>query len=174
MLAEQHYRRFGRTGLYVSPLGLGTDNFANPTPEDESSRIIHCAIDHGINLIDTSNSYAGGQSEEIIGRCLKSSGRRDDVILATKVHYPVGNRGINDRGNSRRHLIRACEDSLRRLQTDYIDLYQTHRVCMQTPLEETLARSPICSDRGRFVMPVPQRLRHGKLLSLSCWPNSSN
>lgn len=150
MLDESYYRRLGRTGLYVSPICLGSDNFANPTSAEESCSIINYAIDNGINVIDSSNSYAAGQSEEIIGRCLKENGRRDDVILATKVHYPVGNKGINDRGNSRKHLIKACEDSLRRLQTDYIDLYQTHRVCMQTPLEETLGALTDLQRQGKI------------------------
>ena len=131
------YRPFGRTGLKVSPLALGTDNFANPTPADESIAIIRAALDAGINLIDTSNSYAKGEAERIIGRALKASGRRDEVILATKVHYPTGP-GVNDRGNSRRHILQACEDSLRRLQTEAIDLYQTHRPDMNVPLDETL------------------------------------
>jgi aryl-alcohol dehydrogenase-like predicted oxidoreductase len=150
MLDEKYYRPLGRTGLAVSPICLGSDNFANPTPEDESFEIINYAINHGINLIDTANSYAAGQSEEIIGCCLKENGRRDDVILATKVHYPVGSKGINDRGNSRKHLIKACEDSLRRLQTDYIDIYQTHRVCMQTPLEETLGALTDLQRQGKI------------------------
>ncbi len=150
MLDESVYRPLGRTGIYVSPICLGCDNFANPTPAEESARIINCAIDNGINLIDSANSYAAGQSEEIIGRCLKENGRRDDVILATKFHYPVDNKGINNRGNSRKHLIKACEDSLRRLQTDYIDLYQTHRVCMQTPLEETLGALTDLQRQGKI------------------------
>lgn len=150
MLAEKHYRPLGRTGLQVSPIGLGCDNFANPTPEKESIEIIHRAIDAGINLIDTANSYAAGRSEEIVGRCLEENGRREDVILATKAHYPVGKKGINDRGNSRKHLIKACEDSLRRLQTDYIDIYQTHRVCMQTPLEETLGALTDLQRQGKI------------------------
>lgn len=150
MLADEWYRPLGRTGLRVSPLCLGTDNFANPTSPEESSRIITCAIDHGINLIDTANSYAAGESEAIIGRCLKENGRRDDVILATKAHYPVGRKGINDRGNSRKHLIKACEDSLRRLQTDYIDLYQTHRVSMDIPLEETLGALTDLQRQGKI------------------------
>jgi 1-deoxyxylulose-5-phosphate synthase len=150
MLAESSYRLLGRTGLYVSPICLGTDNFANPTSAEESFRIINCALDHGVNLIDSANSYAAGQSEEIIGRCLKENGRRDDVILATKVHYPVGSKGINDRGNSRKHLIKACEDSLRRLQTDYIDIYQTHRVSLQTPLEETLGALTDLQRQGKI------------------------
>ena len=131
------YRNFGRTGVKVSPLALGTDNFANPTPADESIAIIRAALDAGINLIDTSNSYARGEAERIIGQALKQHGLRDQVILATKVHYPTGP-GVNDRGNSRLHIMRACEDSLRQLQTDTIDLYQTHRPDLEVPLDETL------------------------------------
>jgi 1-deoxyxylulose-5-phosphate synthase len=121
----------------VSPLALGTDNIANPTPRDESIRMIHAAIDGGINLIDTSNSYAAGESERIIGEALALNGRRDDVLIATKVHYPTGP-GPNDRGNSRLHIMRACDESLQRLGTDYIDLYQLHRPDLETPIEETL------------------------------------
>ena len=128
------YRTLGRTGVKVSPLVLGTDNFANPTPEDEAARLIDAALDAGINLIDTSNSYRTGESERIIGRALKANGRRDQVLIATKVHYPVGP-GPNDRGNSRLHIMKACEDSLRRLQTDTIDLYQLHRLDMEIPLD---------------------------------------
>lgn len=131
------YRALGRSGLKISPLCLGTDNFANPTSEDEAAHIIDLALDGGINIIDTSNSYAKGECERIIGRALKASGRRDEVILATKFHYPTGT-GPNDRGNTRHHLIRACDESLRRLQTDYIDLYQTHRPDFEVPLDETL------------------------------------
>jgi aryl-alcohol dehydrogenase-like predicted oxidoreductase len=132
-----NYRGLGRTGVKVSPLCLGTDNFANPTPEAESIKIIGRSIDAGINLIDTSNSYAKGESERIIGRALAENGQRDRVIIATKAHFPTGP-GPNDRGNSRLHLIRACEDSLRRLQTDHIDLYQLHRPSFDIPLDETL------------------------------------
>jgi aryl-alcohol dehydrogenase-like predicted oxidoreductase len=132
------YRMLGRTGLRVSPLVLGTDNFSNPTPETEAIAIIKLAIESGINLIDTSDSYAHGESERIIGKALKESGRRNDVILATKAHYPTGP-GPNDQGNSRLHLIKACEDSLRRLQTDHIDLYQIHRPDFALPQEETLS-----------------------------------
>ncbi len=131
------YRTLGRSGIKVSPLALGTDNFVNPTPQADALRIIDRALDAGINLIDTSNSYKAGESERIIGKALQANRRRDEVILATKFHYPVGS-GPNDRGNSRRHLIKACEDSLRRLQTDYIDLYQTHRPDFEIPLDETL------------------------------------
>ena len=131
------YRTLGRTGVKVAPLCLGTDNFANPTPEAESVAIIDRALDAGINLIDTSNSYAQGECERIIGRALAANGRRQQVILATKAHYPTGP-GPNDRGNSRLHLMRACEDSLRRLQTDTIDLYQLHRPAFDIPIDETL------------------------------------
>ena len=131
------YRVLGRSGVKVAPLALGTGNFADPTPEDESIRIINRAIDAGINLIDTSNSYSNGESERMIGRAWAKGARRKELILATKAFYKVG-MGPNDEGLSRLHLIRACEDSLRRLQTDYIDLYQVHRPSPTIPLDETL------------------------------------
>src|SRR6266498_560957 len=131
------YRPLGRTGVKIAPLCLGTLNFANPTPEDEVGRIIDRALDAGINLIDTANSYNDGASERMIGRALAARGRRHDVVLATKVHFPVGP-GPNDRGNSRLHILKACDDSLRRLQTDYVDLYQIHRPDPDVPVEETL------------------------------------
>jgi aryl-alcohol dehydrogenase-like predicted oxidoreductase len=132
------YRLIGRTGVKVAPLCLGSDNFANPTPETESIAIIDRAVDAGINLIDTSNSYAKGESERIIGRALAASGRRDQVLVATKAHYPTGP-GPNDRGNSRLHLMKACEDSLKRLQIDCIDLFQLHRPSFELPVEETMS-----------------------------------
>jgi aryl-alcohol dehydrogenase-like predicted oxidoreductase len=132
------YRNLGRTGVKVAPLCLGTDNFANPTPEAESIEIINRALDAGVNLIDTSNSYVKGECERIIGRALAENGRRPQVLIATKAHYPTGP-GPNDRGNSRLHLMRACEDSLRRLGTDYIDLYQLHRPSFDIPIDETLS-----------------------------------
>ena len=133
-----NYRPLGRTGVKVSPLVLGTDNFLNPTLESVSIRLINRALRAGINLIDTSNSYKQGESERIIGKALAENGQRDAVIIATKVHYPTGP-GPNDRGNSRLHIMKACEDSLRRLQTDHIDLYQLHRPEFETPIDETLA-----------------------------------
>ncbi|GIK42189.1 MAG: aldo/keto reductase [Chloroflexota bacterium] len=132
------YRILGRTGVKVAPLCLGTDNLANPTPEAESIAMINRALDAGINLIDTSNSYAKGESERIIGRALAENGRRQQVLIATKAHYPTGP-GPNERGNSRLHLLQACEDSLRRLRTDYIDLYQLHRPSFDIPVDETLS-----------------------------------
>jgi len=116
---------------------LGTDNFANPTPEAECTAMIDAALDAGINFIDTSNSYAKGECERIIGRAFAANKRRGDVVIATKVFYPTGP-GPNDQGGSRRHILQACEDSLRRLQTDHIDLYQTHRPSFDCPIEETL------------------------------------
>ncbi len=131
------YRLLGRTGVKVAPLCLGSDNFANPTPEAESIAMIERAMDAGINLIDTSNSYAKGESERIIGRALAASGRRDQVLVATKAHYPTGP-GPNDCGNSRLHLMKACEESLKRLQVDCIDLFQLHRPSFELPIEETM------------------------------------
>lgn len=132
------YRRLGRSGATVSVLALGTDNILNPTPEDESIRMILAALDGGINLIDTSNSYAAGEAERVIGRALHETGRRAEAFIATKAFFPTGS-GPNDRGTSRLHLMRACEDSLRRLGTDYIDLYQLHRPDFDVPMEETLS-----------------------------------
>ena len=132
-----NYRTLGRTGVKIAPLALGTDNFANPLPEADAIAILDRALAAGINLIDTSNNYAGGESERIIGRALVQNGRRHEVFLATKAHYPTGP-GPNDRGNSRLHLMRACEESLRRLQTDHIDLYQLHRPVFDIPIDETL------------------------------------
>jgi aryl-alcohol dehydrogenase-like predicted oxidoreductase len=132
------YRTLGRTGIKVSPYALGTMMFGamgNPD-HDESTRIIHRALDAGINFIDTADVYSGGESEVIVGKALK--GRRDDIVLATKANFPMGE-DPNRRGNSRRWLTRAVEDSLRRLQTDHIDLYQVHRPDPDTEIEETLA-----------------------------------
>lgn len=141
-----HTRPFGRTGLRVSPLALGTDNFLNPTPEPEAQAMLEMALDAGINLIDTSNSYKKGEAERIIGQTLKRLKRRDQAIIATKVYYPTGS-GANDFGNSRKHILKACEDSLRRLETDYIDLYQLHRLD-ETPPEETLSALHDLVQRG--------------------------
>lgn len=133
------YRLFGRTGVKVVPLALGTANFGRPTAEHEAQRILDRAFDAGINLIDTANSYAEGESERIIGRYLTRRRKRNQVFLATKVHYPTGPKpGPNDCGNSRKHIMQACEASLRRLQVDHIDLYQLHRPDPNTPIEETL------------------------------------
>jgi aryl-alcohol dehydrogenase-like predicted oxidoreductase len=131
------YRTLGSSGLRVSPLSLGTMNFGESTPEAEAIEIIYRAIDGGINLIDTADIYSAGESERIVGKALKESGQRDKVILATKVYNRMGE-GPNDWNLSRYHIIRACEASLRRLQTDRIDLYQLHRPSADIPQEETL------------------------------------
>jgi len=132
------HRPLGRTGVSVSQFCLGTMMFGswgNPD-HDESIRIIHAALDAGINFIDTADVYGAGESEEIVGKAL--AGRRDDVVLATKFHNPMGD-DLNQRGNSRRWIMRAFEDSLRRLGTDWIDVYQVHRPDPSTDVEETLS-----------------------------------
>jgi aryl-alcohol dehydrogenase-like predicted oxidoreductase len=132
------YRLLGHTGVRVSPLCLGTMNFGGPTPEDESIRIIHAALDAGINFIDTANVYNAGESERIVGKALKQGNRREQVVLASKCFLPMGD-GPNDRGASRYHILKACEDSLRRLGTDHLDLYQMHRSDFDVPIDETLS-----------------------------------
>jgi aryl-alcohol dehydrogenase-like predicted oxidoreductase len=132
------YRTLGRTGVKISPLCLGAMMFGewgNPDHND-SIRIIHRALDAGINFIDTADVYSHGESEEIVGKALVD-GRRGDVILATKVHASMGD-DPNHKGNSRRWIIREVESSLRRLKTDWIDLYQIHRPSPDTDVEETL------------------------------------
>jgi aryl-alcohol dehydrogenase-like predicted oxidoreductase len=132
------YRTLGRTGIKVSPYCLGAMMFgaAGNPDHDDSIRIIHKALDAGINFIDTADAYSHGESEEIVGQALK--GRRDNVVLATKAHLPMGD-DPNQQGNSRRWLMRALDDSLRRLQTDHVDLFQIHRPAPDTDVEETLS-----------------------------------
>jgi aryl-alcohol dehydrogenase-like predicted oxidoreductase len=131
-------RTLGSTGVRVSPLCLGAMMFGawGNTDHDECERIIHRALDAGINFIDTADVYARGESEEIVGRAL-AGGRRDNVILATKVHGTMGD-DPNEFGNSRRWIVREVENSLRRLKTDWIDLYQIHRPEHDTDIDETL------------------------------------
>ena len=132
------YRTLGKTGIKVSPYCLGAMMFgaAGNPDHNEGIRIIHKALDAGINFIDTADAYSRGESEEIVGKALK--GRRDNVVLATKAHIPMGD-DPNQQGNSRRWLMRAVDDSLRRLQTDHIDLFQIHRPAPDTDIEETLS-----------------------------------
>ncbi|MDF3294234.1 aldo/keto reductase [Streptomyces silvisoli] len=132
------YRTLGRTGIKVSPYCLGAMMFGaigNPD-HDDCARIIHKALDAGINFVDTADAYSRGESEEIVGKALK--GRRDNVVLATKAHQPMGD-DPNQQGNSRRWLVRALEGSLRRLGTDHVDLFQIHRPAPDTDVEETLS-----------------------------------
>ncbi|MEU5778960.1 aldo/keto reductase [Streptomyces venezuelae] len=132
------YRVLGGTGIQVSPYCLGTMMFGHVGngDHDDCGRIVHAALDAGINFVDTADMYSAGESETIVGKALK--GRRDDVVLATKVHFPMGE-GPNRGGNSRRWIVRAVEDSLRRLGTEWIDLYQVHRPDHTTDVEETLS-----------------------------------
>jgi aryl-alcohol dehydrogenase-like predicted oxidoreductase len=131
------YRSFGRTGVQVSALCLGCMNFGDDAAEDVSISIIHQALDLGINFLDTADVYARGASESIIGKAL-AGGRRDRVFLATKGFNKMDDQDPNACGSHRFHLMKACEDSLRRLNTDHIDLYQMHRPKPSIPIDETL------------------------------------
>ncbi len=132
------YRSLGRTGVMVSELCLGCMNFGGVTPEAESYAIIDRAIDAGFNFFDTANVYSRGGSEITVGKALKRNGKRDRIVLATKVHGRMDDDDILAAGNNRRHIIQQCDASLKRLQTDYIDLYQLHRANPEIPIDETL------------------------------------
>lgn len=132
---EMHYRNAGASGLKVSAVGLGTNNFGGRTDEAQSTLVIDRALEAGVSTIDTADVYSQGRSEEIIGRALR--GRRHQVEILTKVRHAMGP-GPHDSGSGRRHIIQGCEDSLRRLQTEYIDLYQLHSWDGDTPIEETM------------------------------------
>ena len=144
------YRQLGRTGVRVSKLCLGTMNFAGRTDEAEGKRIVDEAIDGGVNFIDTADCYARGGSEEIVGKALKANGHRDDVVLATKGVANMGKKP-NDHGASRYHLTRAVEASLRRLQTEVIDLYYLHITDIDTPLEETFDTLDALVRQGKIL-----------------------
>jgi aryl-alcohol dehydrogenase-like predicted oxidoreductase len=131
------YRNLGRTGVKVSQLCLGTMMFGRSANEQDSIAITHAALEKGINFVDTANAYSAGASEEFVGKAL-STGKRASVVLATKAFFPQDQKDPNARGLSRRHLIEACEASLQRLQTDWIDLYQLHRPQSDIPIDETL------------------------------------
>lgn len=132
------YRTLGGTGVTVSNLCLGAMMFGHEgnADHDDCTRIIHAALDAGINFVDTADVYSYGESEQIVGAAVK--GRRDDVVIATKLHHPMSDDVLNRRGSSRSWIVRACEDSLRRLGTDHIDLYQVHRPDPLTDIDETL------------------------------------
>ncbi len=144
-----HYRILGGTGIEVSAHCLGTMMFgaAGNSDHDECVRIIHAALDQGINFVDTADMYSAGESEEIVGKALR--GRRDDIVLATKVHFRMGE-GPNRSGNSRRWIIKEVEESLKRLQTDWIDLYQVHRPDHTTDIEETLSTLTDLVHQGKI------------------------
>jgi aryl-alcohol dehydrogenase-like predicted oxidoreductase len=132
------YRNLGRTGVPVSMFCLGCMNFGSPTSEDESFDIIDRALDAGINFLDTANVYGRGLSETIVGKALKRNGKRNQIVLASKVHGRMDDDNILASGNNRRHIIEQCDASLRRLQTDYLDLYQIHRPQSDVAIDETL------------------------------------
>lgn len=129
------YRQLGNSGVRVSVIGMGTNRFGNVIKQDEANEIIAAAQDHGLNFIDTADVYADSQSETTLGHALK--GRREHFVIATKVYFKTGD-GPNDYGASRYHILNGVEASLRRLQTDHIDLYQMHRWDDTTPIAETL------------------------------------
>ncbi|MCI0439290.1 MAG: aldo/keto reductase [Chloroflexi bacterium] len=146
------YRQLGNSGLQVSVIGLGTNNFGRRVDARGAELVINHAVDMGINMIDTANSYSAGQSEEYIGRAIK--GKRDKVVIATKVSSRM-EEGPNNAGNSRLHILREVENSLRRLGTDYIDLYQIHWWDDNTPIEETLGT-------------LNELIRQGKVRYIGC------
>ncbi|STT93264.1 oxidoreductase [Klebsiella pneumoniae] len=155
-----NYTHLGRTGLKVSRLCLGTMNFGDVTDEKTSARILDEALEAGINFIDTADVYGteqspdiqqgSGLSEEIIGRWLQQSGRRERIVLATKVYQPMGP-GPNDRRLSAYHIRKACEDSLRRLKTDHIDVYQMHHIDRHTPWEEIWQAMELLVQQGKVL-----------------------
>ncbi|HET8842202.1 MAG TPA: aldo/keto reductase [Ktedonobacteraceae bacterium] len=150
-----HYRQFGRIGMQVSPLCLGSMLFGGKTPEAEAHKIIDNALDAGINMLDTANIYERGQSETVIGTALKQNGKRAKVVLATKVWGRMDDHDPNAAGLHRRHIREQCEASLRRLQTDYIDVYYVHRQMQNIPIDETLRA-------------LDDLIHSGKVLSIGC------
>ena len=148
------YRKLGRSGLLVSPLCLGTLNFGGPTNEQDAFEIMHEALAGGINFFDTANLYYNGEGERLIGKFLKEQQVRDQVVLATKVSVHLGDL-LTEAGAARTHIFKACEDSLQRLQTDYIDLYQLHRPPSDHSQEEVLRA-------------FDDLIRSGKVRSIGC------
>ncbi len=140
------YVKFGNSGMQVSRLCLGFMDLPNRVEEDEAIGVVHAALDHGINFIDCADAYGQGYGEEVLGRALQ--GRRDDVVLATKFWVRMGE-GPNTGGCSRLHIMQAVEDSLRRLQTDHIDLYMLHHPDPKTPVEETLSTLDTLVKQGK-------------------------
>jgi len=142
------FTRLGSTGLTVSDLCLGCMNFGGRTDPEESARIMAQALEDGLIFWDTSNTYNRGRSEEVVGQAIRQMNARNKVVLATKVTRPVG-RGPNQQGSSRRHILQQVDESLRRLGTDWIDLYQLHRQDFDTPLEETVEAMNDCVRAGK-------------------------
>jgi voltage-dependent potassium channel beta subunit len=144
------YRKIGKWGVKVSEVALGSWlTYGGSVDDAESMRQIDFAVSHGVNFIDTANVYAGGHAEEVVGRALRDL-TRDDIFVATKVFFPMGD-GPNDRGLSRKHVVAQCHRSLRRLQTDYIDLYQCHRYDPETPMEELVSTMTTLIQQGKIL-----------------------
>ena len=141
------YRRLGRSGLMVSELTLGTMNFGGPTDESTSLLMIDNALDYGVNLLDYANVYAEGRRERILGKALKNNGKPHHVLLTSNVFMPTRDRP-NSSGNSRHNLINSCMESLKRLRTDYIDIYFLHRTDWNIPQEETLRALSYLVNQG--------------------------
>jgi aryl-alcohol dehydrogenase-like predicted oxidoreductase len=142
------YRRLGRSGLMISEMVLGTMNFGNPTGKAESFKIIDAALDAGVNLYDCADVYSEGESERVLGEAFSQNGKRKEVFITSKVFMRTGDRP-NEAGNSKHHLLAACENSLRRLKTDYIDIYFLHRTDFSVPQEETLAALDLLVRQGK-------------------------
>jgi aryl-alcohol dehydrogenase-like predicted oxidoreductase len=164
------YRRLGRSGLKVSEICLGTMTFGNGADQDEASRMVGAAFDAGVNFFDTANSYVGGVSETMLGEALK--GRRQNAVVASKVFNPMGGRP-NDSGMSRLHIKQQVEDSLRRLQTDYIDVYYIHHVDTQTPLEEMLRAFDDLVRQGKILYTACSNYETWRLME-SLWLSDTN
>ncbi len=149
------YRTLGRTGVKVSRLCFGTMSFGGDADESTSASMFHRCLDAGINFFDTANAYGRGRSEEILGKLM--AGHRDNLVISTKVYSAMGP-DINERGLSRRHIMRQVEESLRRLQTDRIDLYHVHQFDADTPMEETLPRHGRPHPAGGTSLPRGEQL----------------
>ena len=133
-----HYRSLGRTGMQVSAVSLGSMLFGTETPAADAARLIDMALDRGVNSLDTANVYGRGASEEAVGAALRRNGRRDRVVLASKVHARMDDDDPNAAGNSRRHVIEQCHASLKRLGVDHLDVFYVHRPSTEVPIDETL------------------------------------
>ncbi len=164
------YRNVGRTGLKVSKFCLGTMTFGDQASESDAISMTHAAMDAGLNFIDTADVYVKGRSEEIVGKALK--GRRDDVVLATKFGNPTGSLP-NDKGGSRKHIMQAIEASLRRLGTDYVDLYYLHLPDYTTPIEETLRALDDLVHQGKVRYPAVSNFRAFQI-SKALWTSEVN
>jgi 1-deoxyxylulose-5-phosphate synthase len=153
-----NYVNLGRSGLKVSRICLGAMSYGNPAwrawilTEEQGRPFIRRALERGVNFFDTADMYSRGASEEVLGRALRDFAKRDDVVIATKAYYPMSD-AANDRGLSRKHLLASIDGSLRRLGTDYIDLYQIHRYDPATPIEETLQalHDIVRSGKARYI-----------------------